>query len=434
MTTVDDKTIVKPRPGMRGMAGKASVKATKQEPTSSDKTRVFTAPETKIVVDNILTISGNPLVDHGGNILSICGQLRIVDKYDDVEQLRYRCIELIKNYEHELRLVGICAETIQSARYCLCCFIDETVLNSNWGNAWSKESLLSTFHSETFGGEYFYTLADNMLEQANSQYQLLELMYLCLTLGFMGKMRFENQGERKLEDYRDKMYLAVKNRRGEIHRELSPNWKEKVVQGSELQESFPIWVIISLFAAVLLLTYMSFSYNINQHSANVYDELTQLVPWKKQNVDSTHQSRKEFVILQQHLQTEIERKLLIIDQLNDVVRIRIGAGDLFASGSAEPREDFEVVLAKIARVLESTSGKILITGHTDDEPTFSTRYPSNWHLSLSRATSIANVLANSAALSGRLWPEGRGATEPIVTNDNKENRAINRRIEIDLLF
>lgn len=431
---MDDKTIVKPRPGMRGMAGKNVPDCKTDFQNSNDKTLVYQSPESNIVVDSILTLSGNPLVDHAGNILSICGQLRIVDKYDDVEQLRYKCIELIKNYEHELRIEGVSAETIQNARYCLCCFIDETVLNSGWGNAWSSESLLSTFHSETFGGEYFYTLADNMLNQANCQYQILELMYLCLTLGFIGKMRFENQGEKKLEDYRDKMYLAVKNRQGKVHRELSPNWQEKVVQGTELQESFPIWVVVSLFASALLLIYMAFSYNINQYSANVYDELTQLVPWQKQSIDSSNQSRKEFITLQQHLQTEIERNLLQIEQLNDVVRIRIGAGDLFASGSAEPREDFEVVLAKIARVLESTTGKILITGHTDDEPTFSTRYPSNWHLSLSRATSIANVLANSATLSGRLWPEGRGATEPVVINDNKSNRAINRRIEIDLLF
>ena len=159
-----------------------------------------------------------------------------------------------------------------------------------------------------------------------------------------------------------------------------------------------------------------------------------IVPWEK-TVEAQQQiSRDEALLLQQLLQTEIGKNLLEVEQLSDRVRIRIGATELFASGSTQPRSDFEAILAKIARTLESTDGKILITGHTDDEPIFTSKYPSNWHLSLARATSIANVLANSASLSGRLWPESRGESEPRVVNDSEQNRALNRRIEIDLLF
>jgi type VI secretion system protein ImpK len=158
------------------------------------------------------------------------------------------------------------------------------------------------------------------------------------------------------------------------------------------------------------------------------------VPWEK-TIDAQQQiSRDEALLLQQLLQTEIGKNLLEVEQLSDRVRIRIGATELFASGNTQPRSDFEAILAKIALTLESTNGKILITGHTDDEPIFTSKYPSNWHLSLARATSIANVLANNASLSGRLWPEGRGESEPRVVNDSEQNRALNRRIEIDLLF
>ena len=70
----------------------------------------------------------------------------------------------------------------------------------------------------------------------------------------------------------------------------------------------------------------------------------------------------------------------------------------------------------------------------DDDPIFTTKYPSNWHLSLARATAIGNFLANNASLSGRLWPEGRGESEPRVENTSDQNRSLNRRIEIDLLL
>jgi type VI secretion system protein ImpK len=126
--------------------------------------------------------------------------------------------------------------------------------------------------------------------------------------------------------------------------------------------------------------------------------------------------------------------LLQVEQLSDRMRIRIGAGVLFSSGSTSARSDFEPVLAKIARAIESTKGKVLITGHTDDTPIFTTKYPSNWHLSLARSTSIGNYLAKNANLEGRIWPEGRGESEPLVANDSQSNKAINRRIEIDILL
>ena len=435
---MNDKTIVKPTPGKRNPVpnpGKPDESSASLVDDDSGKTVIFENSNFRPVSKPVLTISENPVVDRAGHLLSLCCQLRIIDSHNDISGLRFQCIELIKNYEQELRGEGVNAEIIESARYCICCFLDETVLNSKWGenSSWAAESLLTTFHNETFGGEHFYTLLDNAIQYPTTKFKLIELMYLCLSLGFIGKMRFEAQGETKLEDYRETAYQIIKDNKPENHRELSPGWQSKVAKGTELQQSFPVWVAVTFFAAVMMFVYMGFSYKINEYSSSVYDELTQLIPWEDSIIVNDSRNSDEFTLLQQHLQTEIQRDLVTVSQLNDRIRISINASHLFASGSAEPRQDFEVVLSKIARTLESTPGKILITGHTDNEKIFTTRFPSNWHLSLARATSIANVLARNGELSGRLWPEGRGADEPIVENDSKEHRAMNRRIEIDLL-
>ena len=62
--------------------------------------------------------------------------------------------------------------------YCLCCFIDEVVLNTSWGgnSSWASESLLSSYHNETSGGQYFYTLLDQALNANIDQHQLIELI------------------------------------------------------------------------------------------------------------------------------------------------------------------------------------------------------------------------------------------------------------------
>ncbi len=432
---VTDKTIIKPRPGR---AAKQSVNPPQPDLSLNNGQTILQSQVSEYNNKNtVLTISNNPLVDCAEDLLSICVQLPHAKVYDDIQALRKQCIELLKNYENSLKTHAIAEDMIESASYCLCCFIDEVVLNTSWGgnSSWASESLLSSYHNETSGGQYFYTLLDQALNANIDQHQLIELMYLCLTLGFIGKMRIEPKGAQKLEALRDRAYQIVLSYQRETTKELSPGWQEKVVKDTEFSHPFPLWVIGALFSVVLLFIYMAFSYQINNHSSSAYKNLTALVPWQ----DTSNQiieniSRDDALLLQQLLQTEIDRNLLEVEQLSDRIRIRIIAKVLFSSGSTTPRADFEAILAKIARTLESTQGKILITGHTDNEPIFTTKYPSNWHLSLARATSIGNFLANNASLRGRLWPEGRGESEPRYTNDSEENRSLNRRIEIDLLF
>jgi len=429
---------VKPTPGRRSPTPKAEPSnAPADVKDNGDETVVFENANYRPTNAPVLTISDNLIVDKAGYLISLCCQLKRIDNHNDVSGLRQKCIELIKSYEQDLRNESVNPELIQSARYSICCFIDEAVLNTKWGETsrWSSESLLSTFHNETFGGEHFYTLLDDALQSPTTKWQLLELMYLCLSLGFIGKMRFEENGDSKLEDYRESAFQVVLNNKpSKGSRELSPGWKDKIAKGTELQQSFPIWVAVTFFAAVMLFVYMGFSYKINEYLSPVYQELTELVPRESSRVVEGTDNRAEFLVLQQQLQTEIQKELITVTELNDRIRISINASYLFASASAQPREDFEVVLSKIARTLESTKGKILITGHADDQRIFTTKFPSNWHLSLARATSVADVLGKNGSLNGRLWPEGRGADEPLVENNSDANRAINRRIEIDLLY
>jgi type VI secretion system protein ImpK len=74
-----------------------------------------------------------------------------------------------------------------------------------------------------------------------------------------------------------------------------------------------------------------------------------------------------------------------------------------------------------------------VTGHTDDQPSFSARFPSNWHLSQARAESVRALLAASTGTPDRFSAEGRGDAEPVASNDTPAGRAKNRRVEITLL-
>jgi len=150
-----------------------------------------------------------------------------------------------------------------------------------------------------------------------------------------------------------------------------------------------------------------------------------------QTVDKKDQQLR---VLEQLLQTEIKMGIVAVAKTSDGIRITINSENLFKQGDAQLLPSFQPILEKLALSLEGTKGRVLITGHTDDLPISTDTYPSNWHLSLARATQVANLMAKSTNLSGRLWPEGKGAAEPIASNSDSASRSLNRRIEIDLLF
>lgn len=436
---MSDKTVIKPRPGGRGAVKSAPVEPTPLSEADNDKTRMSANVRSSEQRERlqVLSVSDNVLIDEAGALLSLVSPIRSTRQHADVATFKTQCTALITQYEQQLRHKGLASELIEQARYCMCAFIDETVLNTAWGgnSDWAQESLLSTFHNETFGGAYFFTLLDAAIAEPKTHLLLLELQYLCLSFGFVGKMRIEERGYEKLEHYRERAFKAIRSVRGEPARELSPGWRSQVVAANQLTDEFPLWVLASVVAAALLGCYMLLNYQINQYSNTVHRQLNNLISWQQDSAEqpASAKARQDAIRLQQLLQTEMRRDLLQVIELPDRVRIRVGLDQLFSPGSTGINEGFVPVASKIARALEGTQGRILVSGYTDDIPIFTSKYPSNWHLSLARANAMADTLASGADLRGRLWPEGHGDANPIAPNDSAANRALNRRVEIDLL-
>lgn len=85
-------------------------------------------------------------------------------------------------------------------------------------------------------------------------------------------------------------------------------------------------------------------------------------------------------------------------------------------------------LAKI--LIENSKYTIEITGHTDNEGTDPRL---NIRLSEFRAKLVANYLFNKGVSMDRITTFGKGAREPLATNDTEENKMKNRRVEINLI-
>ena len=75
--------------------------------------------------------------------------------------------------------------------------------------------------------------------------------------------------------------------------------------------------------------------------------------------------------------------------------MRLRGDGFFGSGSADPMAQSLPVLKRIGEALAEVKGEVLITGHTDNQPIRSLRYPSNWHLSEERADAVKSALADA---------------------------------------
>jgi chemotaxis protein MotB len=116
------------------------------------------------------------------------------------------------------------------------------------------------------------------------------------------------------------------------------------------------------------------------------------------------------------------------------VVIRLSGSYLFDSGRAELKPNSLSILDAVSAELRIQPNDIRIDGHTDSTPIDSPRYPTNWELSVARALAVTRYLIETDGLpSGRLMAAGFAEFRPLVLNDTREHRAMNRRVEIHLL-
>lgn len=107
---------------------------------------------------------------------------------------------------------------------------------------------------------------------------------------------------------------------------------------------------------------------------------------------------------------------------------------LFISGSAEIRAASLPALDSLARVLRQLPNDIRVEGHTDNVPISTPAFPSNWHLSVSRAVNVGFYLIERHRLAAdKVAVVGYAEYRPIVPNDTPEHRASNRRVDIVIL-
>lgn len=198
-----------------------------------------------------------------------------------------------------------------------------------------------------------------------------------------------------------------------------------------------LWLVPVLSLLSVSVAYLAFAHSLridgDRVTARVDGLLRQpgLVFVADEPRDRRADERRAMVRLRSELAGEINAGLVSIFDDDANIVIRASGDKVFRSGSAEVEAHFKPVLIRIGQLLgDQDPSSISVSGHTDNIPIRSLRFPSNQVLSDARAQAVADVLATQ--VDAQLRVDGFGDARPLANNGTRAGRALNRRVEIEV--
>ena len=177
--------------------------------------------------------------------------------------------------------------------------------------------------------------------------------------------------------------------------------------------------------------------SLEQQNAAAQEKVGSLEQEKASMAASSQQSQKQYEELVQGLSKEVEKGELQVKQYKNMLSVDLAEQIFFDSGKATLKKGGKTVLKKVGDALKGYENKIIrVVGHTDNVPvakSLQKTFPSNWDLSVARATNVVRFLQEVGIPPERMVAAGRAEYDPVAPNDTPEGRQKNRRIEIMLI-
>ncbi|MBK5002289.1 DotU family type VI secretion system protein [Pseudomonas sp. S31] len=379
----------------------------------------------------------NPLEQAAGPLLALLTRLRNTIAHPAPASLRAQLLAYLRQFEERAEAAGVARNEVLLARYALCTALDEAVLSTPWGSAsdWGRQSLLITVHNEAWGGEKVFQLMEHCLQSPRERLDLLELLYLCTSLGFEGRYRVMNDGRAQLEALRERTAAAIRGARGERERELSPHWRGVTVSRDRLAQFVPPWVGLAVAMALLLLVLFGLRLKLAADAEPVFRGIHALgeIPVQAMDRPVVQPKPVERPRLAGFLAEDIKAGRVAVEDAVDRSVVTIRGDELFASASASIKGDFQPLMLRIAEAVAKVKGDVRVSGHSDNQRIATLRFPSNWALSQARAEEVKAILVARTGQPERFSAQGLSDTEPLASNATAQGRAKNRRVEITVL-
>lgn len=209
------------------------------------------------------------LMEFCSDCITLILQLRNTSDYGDQDTLRSRIHELLKKVERDAKVAGIDYEDIHYAIFALVAFIDETIIASGWSQkeTWLAKPLQLELFNRFDAGEEFFVRLEKLRQRAQYNKSVLELYYLCMTLGFKGKYQLQEREE--LRQIIEETYADLRHVKGRSAEILSPHGKRKDEIVEVVKKEVPAWVVIVSAFAIGFFFYLIMAFLISDSAGDV---------------------------------------------------------------------------------------------------------------------------------------------------------------------
>lgn len=457
----EDKTVVRANPRMQAPSQQPARYAAEpmlqqasqpvERPRSPAREPVRQAQEQ---YDEPTPIKDNPLLELVAPLISLVSKVNNSKEQVDVEELRRHAISQLEQFKQINFQLPNNPQLVSKASYGLCCLLDELVLNTPWGaqSSWSTESLLVCFHQEAWGGENFFIFLNELTTNPASNFDVLELYYIALDMGFEGKYRQLPNGQREVTNVANDLFVLLGRYRGHSPKILSPRWQGIAEAKNSLLKLVPQWVVWSVASGLAILAFIGLSVLLSKQADPVQRRLAALptqtaVIVTPANLSQLGQSNFQttvepdlveevidyYSLLEKALNFELLNDMVVIEKLDEGTLVRLVDANLFRSGSDVIATEFAGVVEKVGAAVNQMRVQVEVTGHTDNVPIRTLRFGSNWDLSSARAETVRKILIDALHPNSRVGARGMADTKAIDSNSTPAGRSKNRRVEILVL-
>ena len=192
--------------------------------------------------------------------------------------------------------------------------------------------------------------------------------------------------------------------------------------------------MITLLLVIFVMMYTASNIDEEKFAEAMSSFQEKIVKIESVNVRLSQDELKMLEKLRELVKDNIDPNALIAGDTRTIL-FQIPSSDLFEPGGATLAEGAgNLILETIEDEMRDGVKQVIIDGHTDNVPTKTAIYPSNWELSAARASSVARFIIKKMRFNAKfLVVSGYGEHRPMKPNTSDDNRASNRRVEIKVV-
>lgn len=211
----------------------------------------------------------NPLIAAAAPLFFLIEKIQNLKTSPDLNQLCDDLLHEMKAFETQAQHQGYRPKMLSAARYALCVWIDEIIARTEWGRQthWQLQDLIDNENAEKPENRSFFLLLTHCLQDPQKYLDLLELLYVCLSLGYEGEYRFMERGYILLAEIRDNLYHSILRNRPATSKQLEIAAPQTAVQERNLPKLLTrclfIAAISTVFISSLITTNLQLNHQLN---------------------------------------------------------------------------------------------------------------------------------------------------------------------------